>query len=274
MAESLRVLIIEDSLEDAFLIVKELSRGGFDVISERVDGAAAMQAALEATNWDLIISDYSIPQFGGAEALRLYQRQGSDIPFIVVSGAIGEDRAVEIVKAGAHNYVNKNHLTDRLVSTVHQELRAANERRIRKHAETTATYLASLVESCDDAIIGMDLDGTVVSWNTGAERLYGYTASEIVGRSISVLVPAYRPEECDSKSCETVRLRKDRTPVDVLLTMSPINDASGRTIGTSIVAHGIADRKLEENERLALIQELTGALAHMGNVGVPASGKH
>jgi two-component system sensor histidine kinase VicK len=262
MTESLRVLIVEDSLEDAFLIVKELSSGGFDVIPERVDSASAMQIALEAQTWDLIISDYSIPGFGGPAALALYQQKDLEIPFIIVSGVIGEDRAVEIIKAGAHNYVSKNHLADRLVPAVHRELRAANERRIRKHAQATATYLASLVESCNDAIISTTLEGMVVSWNTGAERLYGYPASEIVGRSISVLVPANRPEETDSKSCETVRLRKDRTPVDVLLTMSPINDANGRTIGTSIVAHGIADRKLEENERLALIQELTAALAH------------
>jgi two-component system sensor histidine kinase VicK len=262
MPEPLQVLIVEDSQEDTFLIVRELKHGGFEVIFERVDTAAAMQAALDAKSWDIIVSDYSMPQFGGAQALKLYQRQRSDIPFIVVSGAIGEDRAVEIVKAGAHNYVNKNHLADRLVPAVRQELRAANERRIHKQSQTTAAYLASLVQSSDDAIIGTTLDGTVVSWNSGAERLFGYPASEIVGRSISVLVPAYRPEESDSKSCETVRLRKDRTPVDVLLTMSPINDANGRTIGTSIVAHGIADRKLEENERLALIQELTAALAH------------
>jgi len=260
--EPLRVLIVEDSQEDTLLIVRELGRGGFEVDFERVDSAAAMQAVLDAKSWDIIVSDYSMPQFGGAEALKLYQRQGSEIPFIIVSGAIGEDRAVEIVKAGAHNYVNKNHLMDHLVPAVRQELRAANERRIRKHADATATYIASLVESCNDAIISTTLGGTVVSWNTGAERLYGYTASEIVGRPISVLVPAYRPEESDSRSHETVRLRKDRTPVDVLLTMSPINDANGRTIGTSIVAHGIADRKLEENERLVLIQELTTALAH------------
>jgi PAS domain S-box-containing protein len=262
MPDPLRVLIVEDSPEDTLLIVHELQDGGFEVVFERVDTAAAMQTALEAKNWDIIISDYSMPRFGGTEALKLYQQQGSDIPFIIVSGAIGEDRAVEIVKAGAHNYAMKDHLANRLVLVVRQELRAANERRIRRQLEATAAYLASLVESCDDAIIGTTVDGTVVSWNTGAERLYGCTASEIVGRSIAVLVPANRPEEVDVKPCETVRLRKDRKPVDVLLTSSPINDASGRVIGTSTVAHGITGRKLDQNERLALIQELTTALAY------------
>src|SRR5258707_529996 len=104
MPDLLRFLIVEDSLNDTFLIVRELQAGGFEVVFERVHAASTIQAALNAKNWDLIISDYSMPQFGGAEALKLYQRQGLDIPFIIVSGAIGEDRAVEIVKAGAHNY--------------------------------------------------------------------------------------------------------------------------------------------------------------------------
>ena len=262
MPELLRVLLVEDSKDDTFLIVRQLEEGGFEVDYARVDTAAAMQRALAAKNWDLVISDYSMPRFNGAEALKLYQRQGPDVPFIIVSGAIGEDRAVEIVKAGAHNYVNKSHLAERLVSAVRQELRAANERRIQKQSETTAVYLASLEESGDDAIIGTSVEGTVVSWNSAAERMYGYAASEIVGRSISVLVGDQHPEEIHGKRSENVRLRKDRTPVDVLLTMSPIIDGNGRRIGTLTVAHGIADRKLEQRERLALMQELAAALAH------------
>src|SRR5260370_26061632 len=79
-----------------------------------------------------------------------------------------------------------------LVPGVRQELRAAQQRRVGKQAEATAAYIASLVESCDHAIIGTSLDGTVVSWNTGAERLFGYPAAEMVGHSGAVLVPAYR----------------------------------------------------------------------------------
>src|SRR5260370_11007672 len=135
MPDLIRVLIVEDSPEDSLLIVRELQEGGFEVVFERVDTATAMEAALQAKNWDTIISDYSMPQFCGAEALQLYQRRDSDIPFIIVSGFIGEERAVEIVKAGAHNYVMKDHLANRLVSVVRKELRAANERRIRWKSE-------------------------------------------------------------------------------------------------------------------------------------------
>lgn len=282
MAQSLRVLVVEDSVEDAFLIVRELTRGGFDVITERVESAAAMKAALADQTWDLIISDYSIPGFGGAAALELYQQEDMDIPFVMVSGVMGEALAVEMVKSGAHNYVMKD-LLGRLAPAVHQELRAAQERRLRKQAEATAAYIASMVESCDHAIISTSLDGTIVSWNTGAERLFGYTAVEIVGHSGAVLVPAYRPENMSEilqrigegaqvESSETVRLCKDGTPVEVLLSVSPVKDADGRIIGASIVAQDITRRKSEENDRVALIQELTAALAHTNNGMLQTSG--
>jgi two-component system, cell cycle sensor histidine kinase and response regulator CckA len=283
MLDSLSVLIVEDSVDDAFMIVRELSRGGFEVTSERVASAAAMEAALVAHPWDLIISDYSIPGFGGAAALALYQQKDSDIPFIMVSGLVGEALAVEMVKAGANNYVMKDQL-GRLVPSVRQELRAANERRISKQSEATAVYLASLVESCDDAIIGTNLEGTIVSWNTGAERLFGYRAAEMVGHSGAVLVPAYRPEDLSEifrriregghvESCETARLRKDGTAVEVLLTISPVKDTRQRVIGASTVAHDITRRKQEESDRVSLIQELTAALGHMGNARFQTSGK-
>jgi two-component system, cell cycle sensor histidine kinase and response regulator CckA len=272
MTSPLRVLVVEDSVDDTFFIVRELQRGGFNVSFERVETYSAMLEALEDRTWDLVISDYSMPLFGGAAALALYLEKGVDAPFIMVSGAMGEDRAVEMVKAGAHNYVLKDNLT-RLVPAVKQELAAAQERRNRRQTEATAAYLASLVQSCDDAIIGKTLDGTVVSWNAGAERLYGYKAVEMIGRSISVLYPSYRPDELPDimerikdgqkvQRLETVRLRKDGAPVDVSLTISPIRDANGRVIGASTIARDITARKQEETERLALIQDLTAALAH------------
>jgi PAS domain S-box-containing protein len=277
MNNQLRVLIVEDSVEDTFLIVRELQRGGFQVDFERVETQTGMAEALEKQDWDIVISDYSMPQFSGPAALALYLQKGLDSPFLIVSGAVGEDRAVEVVKAGAHDYVMKDHL-DRLVPAVKRELCAAQERRIRRQTEAAVTYLASLVQSCEDAIIGKTLDGTVVSWNSGAERLYGYPAAEIVGRSISVLYPPYRPEELPElldkirqgehvEATETVRIRKDGTAVEVSVTISPVRDSSSRIIGASSVARDITQRKMEENERLALIQELTAALSHSAAAG-------
>jgi len=272
MAAPLRVLIVEDSVDDTLLIAAALERGRLDPVFERVETAAAMQAALEAHNWDLIICDYSMPQLAGPAALAIYRQTGLDVPFIAVSGTVGEETVAEMMRAGAHDYVMKNHL-DRLVPAVKRELRAAQERRDRRQAETIAAYLASIVQSCDDAIIGKTLNGTVVSWNQGAERLYGYSAEEMIGRSISILLPAYRPEELPEimetikrgqavDGLETVRLRKDGTPVEVSLTISPIKDSSGRVVGASAVARDITPRKQEENERLGLIKDLTAALTH------------
>ena len=265
--------MVEDSVDDTLLIVAELQRGGLDPVFERVETAAAMQAALEGRQWDLIICDYSMPQFDGPEALAIYQQTGVDIPFISVSGTVGEETVAEMMKAGAHDYVMKHNLA-RMVPAVKRELRAAQERRDRSQTEAASAYLASIIESCDDAIIGKTLDGIVVSWNPGAERLYGYSAAEMIGRSISLLIPTYRPEELPEifetikqgkavDGLETVRIRKDGTPVEVSLTISPIKDAGGRVVGASTVARDIARRKQEENERLGLIKDLTSALAHV-----------
>ena len=264
--------MVEDSVDDTFFIVRELQRGGFNVSFERVETYAAMLEALEGRTWDLIISDYSMPLFGGTAALALYLEKGVEAPFIMVSGAMGEDRAVEMLKAGAHNYVMKDSLS-RLVPAVKQELAAAQEQRNRRQAEATAAYLASLVQSCEDAIIGQTLDGTIVSWNAGAEKLYGYQAVEMIGRAISVLFPTYRPDESpeimerikageEVQRLETVRMRKDGATVDVSLTISPIRDSAGQVIGASTIARDITARKQEETERLALIQDLTAALSH------------
>ena len=178
-----------------------------------------------------------------------------------------------MMKAGAHDYVMKGHLA-RLVPAVKRELRAARERRDRRQAEAISAYLASIVQCCDDAIIGKTLDGIVVSWNAGAERLYGYSVEEVIGRSISLLIPSYRPEELPEifdaikrgesvEGLETVRIRKGGKPVEVSLTISPIKDATGRVVGASTVARDITRRKQEENERLGLIQDLTAALSHV-----------
>ena len=264
--------MIEDSADDMLLIAAQLQRGGLDPVFERVEIAPAMQAALDTQEWDLIICDYSMPQLAGPEALAIYKRKGLDIPFISISGTVGEETVAEMMKAGAHDYVMKSHL-DRLVPAVKRELRAAKERRDRRQAEAISTYLAAIVQSCDDAIIGKTLDGIVVSWNAGAERLYGYSADEMIGRSIAVLFPSYRPEELPElferikrgegvDGLETVRIRKGGTPVEVSLTISPIKDATGRIVGASAVARDITRRKQEENERLGLIQDLTAALSH------------
>ncbi len=130
----LHVLIVEDSDNDAQLILRELARGGYSVQHERVESAAAMQAALQRQAWDVVISDHSMPFFDSAHALQLLKASGQDLPFLIVSGSLGEEEAVAILKQGAHDFLLKGNLT-RLVPAIQRELRDAEERRERRRAE-------------------------------------------------------------------------------------------------------------------------------------------
>ncbi|GAB4368925.1 MAG: response regulator [Elainellaceae cyanobacterium] len=134
MNPRLRVLIVEDSEDDMLLTLRELRQGGYSLDYVRVETAADMQAALDRQVWDVVIADYTLPTFSAPEALRLLQSQKRDLPFIIVSGTIGEEIAVTAMKAGAHDYLIKGNLT-RLVPAVERELREAEERRKRHQAE-------------------------------------------------------------------------------------------------------------------------------------------
>jgi two-component system, cell cycle sensor histidine kinase and response regulator CckA len=130
----LRVLIVEDSEEDVELIVLELKRGGYDPDFRRVDTAEGLLRALGEKPWDLVLSDFSLPRFSVSEALALLQREEADLPFVIVSATIGEEAAVEAMKAGAHDYVLKHRL-NRLVPAVRRELRESVLRRERRALE-------------------------------------------------------------------------------------------------------------------------------------------
>ena len=134
MSQALRVLIVEDSEDDALLLVRALRRAGYDVIHERVDTAEDMMAALARHSWDIVVSDYSMPNFTGTGALALLKKSGLDIPFIFVSGTIGEDTAVAAMKAGAQDYIMKGNLA-RLIPAIERELGESKVRRERRRAE-------------------------------------------------------------------------------------------------------------------------------------------
>lgn len=134
MTTQLRVLLVEDSDDDAVLLLRELHRGGYEVFHERVETNAAMSAALDSREWDLVISDYSMPHFSGDSALRLLKAKKPDVPFIFVSGTLGEETAVAALKEGAQDYLMKGNLK-RLVPAVQRVLREADERRQRERLE-------------------------------------------------------------------------------------------------------------------------------------------
>jgi signal transduction histidine kinase len=130
----LRVLFVEDSLADAFLLERALTRGGFRVICDRVDTAGGMSRALEERQWDLVLCDHSMPQFNSPDALEILKQKKLDIPFIIVSGHIEEEMAISAMDSGAHDYIMKDRLA-RLVPAVERELREAEVRRARAKSE-------------------------------------------------------------------------------------------------------------------------------------------
>jgi PAS domain S-box-containing protein len=134
MGKPLRVMIVGDSEDDALLVVRALRKGGYDTTYDRVETAEAMRASLRQKHWDVILCDYKLPRFSGRGALKLYQETKLDIPFIIVSGAIGEETAVEAMKVGAHDYIMKDNLS-RLVPAIERELKEAETRSQRKRAE-------------------------------------------------------------------------------------------------------------------------------------------
>ena len=143
MGTSLRVLIVEDSEDDATLLELDLRRAGYNPDMQRVETPADMRTALREQTWDIVISDYSMPRFSGPDALSVLQDSGLDIPFIVVSGVIREDAAVDIMKAGADDYVMKGSLR-RLIPAIGRELREAEKRRKNKRLENQLVQLQKM----------------------------------------------------------------------------------------------------------------------------------
>lgn len=141
MSRVLHSLIIEDSENDTLLLVRELRQGGYEPAYARVETREAMHRKLQEKNWDIIFADFTMPRFNAFEALSLMHEMNLDLPFIVVSGTIGEDRAVLAMKAGAHDYILKDNMK-RLLPAVERELREARIRRERKQAEQTIRHMA------------------------------------------------------------------------------------------------------------------------------------
>ncbi len=124
MHKHLQLLLVEDSEDDAALIIHEIKRGGYRCEYERVEDLGGMEACLKHKHWDAVISDFNLPQFSAAAALQAVQRSGIDLPFIVVSGTVGEDVAVQMLHAGAHDYIMKDNLR-RLVPAIERSIRDA-----------------------------------------------------------------------------------------------------------------------------------------------------
>jgi PAS domain S-box-containing protein len=275
MHRSFRLLMVEDSEDDALLIVRELRRADYDVTFERVDTPESMAAALAHKSWDLILSDYTMPHFSGVAALELLQTSGLDIPFIIVSGSIGEDLAVDAMKAGAHDYMMKGNV-HRLIPSIERELRDAEVRRERKRVaealQESEARKRAILDAAPDCIVTIDHRGNIVEFNPAAERTFGYRYHAIIGKPITDLIIS-RFERMDDylrtgegsmigKRIETIAMRADRAefPVEVTITRisqrePPMFTAYIRDLTEQKAQEAIRRRSEELEEQNSLVQE-------------------
>ena len=200
MGQPLRVLLIEDSDFDATLLIRMLGKGGYDLHYERVETAEQLHNAL-AHEWDLVIADYNLPQFSAPDALEIVKQSGRDIPFIIVSGAIGETTAVAAMKAGAHDYLMKGNLA-RLLPVIDRELREA-QNRVGKRQATEALLDSELRyrllwETATDAVVLFDHNGSIKFANPAVEEVFNFKPSELTGKDIFLLQP--KNEQWSSKA--------------------------------------------------------------------------
>jgi PAS domain S-box-containing protein len=251
------ILIVDDNADMRHYLCR-LLEVRYEVM-EAADGEAALAAA-RGRRPDLILTDVMMPRLDGLGLLRELRADPSlkTIPVIVLSARAGEESRVEGLDRGADDYLVKPFSAKELLARVAGQVDMARVRReAREAADKANAQLAAIVESSDDAIVGKDLNGVITSWNVGAERLFGYTAQEAVGRSITMLMPPERVhEEADIlgrirrgeriQHYETVRCRKDGTLLDVSLTISPIINATGMIVGVSKIARDMTERKRQE----------------------------
>jgi PAS domain S-box-containing protein len=184
--KKLRILVIEDSEDDALLVLHQVRSGGYDIDYERIETAAEMNDLLSKKVWDIVLSDYKLPHFNGIEALSILKGSGIDIPFIIISGTIGEEIAVEAMKSGASDYLMKGNLK-RLVPAIDRELRESENRAERKKAELqlieSERKYRSLAESAPDNIIRYDTECRAVYINRNMYLTVGSDVVSYIGRT-------------------------------------------------------------------------------------------
>lgn len=282
MSIPLRALVVEDSEDDCLLLKSTLARGGYEVTYQRVETAETMSAALADGQWDIVISDHRMPQFSSQAALKLYKEREANIPFIVVSGSIGEELAVSAMKAGAYDYIMKDNLA-RLVPAVERELREAESRRQRRSAEKALDQCRrrteSILEAAGEGICGLDASGTINFINPRGAKLVGWEAGELIGKSLHETIHHSRADRTrfsasDCSLCATLRdglahgmdgevfWRKDGSAFPVEYTCMPMREGD-RIVGAVLTFQDITERKDAETALREVNHRLEQSVAEL-----------
>lgn len=263
----IRILHLEDNPRDARLVQDILENAGLFCDIVLVNGREEYDAALAASPFDLVLSDYDLPSYDGLSALMLARERQPDTPIIIISGKVEEEQAVKCLHLGATDYLLKQRL-ERFVPAVHRALQEAKELRRRRAADDQIKEQASLLDQAKDAIIVRGIDYRVRYWNKGAERLYGWTAEEVIGRSIKDFLYHSFPGIYAATRCvleqgewrgENVERRKNGTTLWVEANWTLVRDAGGKPQSILAIKTDISRRKAAEHEiqHLAFHDSLT-----------------
>ncbi|VAW36248.1 response regulator receiver sensor signal transduction histidine kinase [hydrothermal vent metagenome] len=266
MKKTLRILLVEDSLDDAELLLLHLRRGGYRPESMRVQTGAEMKTALESKPWDVVVSDFSMPSFSGLGALELMKDGGYDLPFIIVSGAIGEETAVRAMRAGANDYIMKDNLA-RLAPAIEREMREFRGREERRRVEAEIRKLSLAVRQSPVSVVMTDLDGKIEYVNPKFTELTGYNYMEVIGENPRILNAGTMAPEHYKELWTTVKAgnvwrgefhnkKKNGMLYWEDATIAPIVDDSGETRGYLAVKEDITARKEYEDELKSKTREL------------------
>ncbi len=280
---ALKILLLEDDPNDAELMQRELRTAGLDFIAKRVDTRADFVVALETFAPDLVLADYKLPDFNGAEALAHVRQVHPEIPVVMVTGTLGEEAAVELLKAGAKDYVLKSSLL-RLPSAVERAISIEEGIRARKAAEAAVREseekFRAFTAAAPTGIVVIDASSTISYWNPAAERIFGYTAEEAVGRKIHQwLVPARFQAAAEAgfrafsktgqgpvigRTIEVAGRRKDGVEIPIELSLNALRvGAEWHAVG---ILHDISERKHAEAALSAshTLLETAERIAHIG----------
>lgn len=277
-AIDLRVLIVEDSKIEAKFTANLLKKNGYAVVHDRVETEEEMVSALEEHKWDIVISDYQMPDFDGMKALQVLQRYDLDIPFILVSGKIGEETAVDLMKMGAHDYIMKGN-TARLVPAIKSHLQdAANRRdnlRLEKRLKESEAQYRGFFEHAHIGIFRCSEYGALLDANGRLANAFGYENAQTFMKEVEFLRPEIHDLNTrdartvqlielakESETCESTFHRRDGSILEVEINVWAIQEDPENPVYLEGVIEDITEQKAMER-KLREIEELHESLINL-----------
>jgi PAS domain S-box-containing protein len=271
------LLIAEDSEDDTLLLIRLLRSNGYDPSYVRVDNKRDLEEVLNGMKVDLVISDYTMPQFSALDVIRIARERQLNVPLIVVSGTRGEDAAVETMKAGADDYVVKSNLF-RLIPAIEREMEKTTLRKARSQAEVRNQLLTTAIEQAEETVVVTDTRGVVQYANPAFEKISGHTRNEVLGKPLSLLKSGKHDAQFYKDLWKTIssgnvwrghfkNKRKNGSLYEEEAVISPIRDSSGQITNYVAVKRDVTheielEQQLRQSQKLKAIGQFAHKVAH------------